>query len=80
MTLAPLIDDLLRPGATSILWNGVRPRVQGAGRLLCSSDNIFWKTLHEVGLTDRLIKPARYRPLLDYGIGLTPLYPPTEGY
>lgn len=33
--------------------------------------NKFWRTLYRIGLTPRLLLPAEYKELLDYGIGLT---------
>jgi len=35
--------------------------------------NAFWKTLHRLGLTPRLVAPEDYAQVLDYGIGLTDL-------
>lgn len=35
--------------------------------------NAFWPTLFEVGLTPRLLLPAEYHRLLEYGLGLTDL-------
>ena len=33
--------------------------------------NKFWRTLHEVGLTNRVLRPRDYALVLTYGIGLT---------
>lgn len=33
--------------------------------------NRFWKTLHEIGLTDRVLMPSEYPLLPSFGIGLT---------
>ena len=33
--------------------------------------NKFWKTLHEIELTDRKLQPHEFKILLDYNIGLT---------
>ena len=33
--------------------------------------NKFWKTLHEIGLTTKLLKPQEFKRLLDFDIGLT---------
>lgn len=35
--------------------------------------NAFWKALHRLGFTDRLLAPEEYPRALDYGIGLTDL-------
>ena len=33
--------------------------------------NKFWKTLYDVGLTAKLLKPQEFKRLLEYNIGLT---------
>ena len=33
--------------------------------------NKFWKTLHEIELTEKLLKPQEFKKLLDFNIGLT---------
>ena len=33
--------------------------------------NKFWKTLYEIELTDRQLKPEEFKTLLEYNIGLT---------
>ena len=33
--------------------------------------NKFWKTLHEIGLTSKLLKPSEFKKILDFKIGLT---------
>lgn len=35
--------------------------------------NAFWETLWRVGLTPRRLRPAEYREVLEYGLGLTDL-------
>jgi double-stranded uracil-DNA glycosylase len=35
--------------------------------------NRFWRTLHEVGLTPRVLAPAEFASLTQFGIGLTDL-------
>lgn len=35
--------------------------------------NAFWRTLFEVGLTPRLLEPAQYHIVPQYGLGLTDL-------
>jgi TDG/mug DNA glycosylase family protein len=43
------------------------------GMYYAGPGNRFWLTLHEVGLTNRLLDPAEFATLLSYGIGLTDL-------
>lgn len=35
--------------------------------------NRLWPTLHQIGLTPRLLQPTEFWQALDYGIGLTDL-------
>lgn len=35
--------------------------------------NHFWRTLHEVGLTPRLLEPEQYETITEYRLGLTDL-------
>lgn len=37
------------------------------------SGNKFWKTLHGIGLTPRILRPDEFRGLKEYGLGLTDL-------
>jgi TDG/mug DNA glycosylase family protein len=41
------------------------------GHYYAGPGNKLWRTLHETGLTPRLLAPAEYRELLSFGIGLT---------
>ena len=43
------------------------------GAYYAGPGNMFWPTLHRVGLTPRLLAPAEFRTVMDYGIGLTDL-------
>jgi TDG/mug DNA glycosylase family protein len=42
-----------------------------AGAYYAHQQNKFWTILHETGLTPALLRPAQYRELPHYGIGLT---------
>ncbi len=68
----PILPDLLRPGL-DIVFCGMAPSAESARRraYYAHSGNRFWRTLHEVGLTDRLLAPEEFRSLLDAGIGFT---------
>ncbi|HRE48429.1 MAG TPA: mismatch-specific DNA-glycosylase [Aggregatilineales bacterium] len=50
-----------------------------AGAYYANPRNRFWTTLYKVGLTPHLIKPADFRAVLTYGIGLTDLAKETYG-
>lgn len=41
--------------------------------------NAFWRTLFEVGLTPRLLQPAQYASVPQYGLGLTDLAKTVSG-
>ncbi|MEX0628215.1 MAG: mismatch-specific DNA-glycosylase [Cucumibacter sp.] len=75
-----VLPDLLQPGlrlvfcGTAVGDESARRRSYYAG-----PGNKFWRILAEVGLTDRLLKPAEYARLLDFGIGLTDLVKTTHG-
>jgi TDG/mug DNA glycosylase family protein len=67
-----LIEDVIRPGlrvvfcGTALGAKSAQVRAYYAG-----PGNAFWETLWRVGLTSRRLRPAEYRKVLDYGIGLT---------
>jgi TDG/mug DNA glycosylase family protein len=68
----PILPDLLRPGL-SIVFCGMAPSAESARRraYYAHPGNRFWRTLHEVGLTDRLLAPEEFVLLPDAGIGFT---------
>jgi double-stranded uracil-DNA glycosylase len=41
------------------------------GQYYAHPRNLFWTTLHEIGLTRRRLEPGEFRALLDLGVGLT---------
>jgi double-stranded uracil-DNA glycosylase len=41
--------------------------------------NKFWRIIHEIGLTDRLLRPEEYLELRTFGIGLTDMAKFTSG-
>ena len=43
------------------------------GAYYAGPGNKFWRTLHEVGLTPRELRPEEFRSLSEYGLGLTDL-------
>ncbi|MEX1109405.1 MAG: mismatch-specific DNA-glycosylase [Dongiaceae bacterium] len=68
----PILPDILEPGL-DILFCGMAPsRVSAArGAYYAHPGNRFWPTLHEIGLTPRLLAPEEFRLLPQWGIGLT---------
>lgn len=69
-----IIPDLLREGLSLVLCGTAPSRAsKEASAYYAHPGNIFWKTLHAVGLTPYQLAPADYPALLEFGIGLTDL-------
>ena len=67
-----MLDDLLKP-TLRVVFCGTAASARSAKlrQYYAGQGNKFWRVLREVGLTDKQLKPAEYRQLLRYGIGLT---------
>lgn len=69
-----IVPDVLREGLALVLCGTAPSRAsKEALAYYAHPGNIFWKTLHEVGLTGRLLTPQHYPQVLEFGIGLTDL-------
>jgi len=71
---AHVLPDLLRPGLALVFCGtaaGERSAREGA--YYAHPGNLFWRALHEAGITPRRFVPADYPQLLDLDIGLTDL-------
>jgi len=67
-----VLPDRLKPGLKLVFCGTAAGRVSALRRAYYAhGQNRFWKTLHDVGLTPRLIAPAEYEILWEHGIGLT---------
>jgi len=69
-----VLPDLLRPGLALVFCGtaaGERSAREGA--YYAHPGNLFWRALHEAGLTPRRFVPADFPELLRLGIGLTDL-------
>jgi double-stranded uracil-DNA glycosylase len=67
-----ILPDLLRPGLRIVFCGTAAGTASArAAAYFAGPGNAFWSTLHDVGLTPRRLRPAEYRELLMYGIGLT---------
>lgn len=57
------------------MFSGSAPGAVSAARrqYYAGPGNKFWRTLHETGLTGRLLTPAEFHDLPSFGIGLTDL-------
>jgi double-stranded uracil-DNA glycosylase len=69
---APILPDVLPPGVR-VVFCGTAPGTASArtGAYYAGPGNRFWTTLHEVGLTPVLLRPAEFARLPEFGIGLT---------
>jgi TDG/mug DNA glycosylase family protein len=69
---APVLPDLLVPDL-KLVFCGTAPGTVSAqrGHYYAHPQNKFWRTLHAVGLTPRLLEPREFAMLTEYGIGLT---------
>ena len=69
-----VLPDLLRPGLDLVFCGtaaGERSAREGA--YYAHPGNLFWRALHEAGITPRRLAPAEFPALLELGIGLTDL-------
>ena len=72
--LPPVLPDVLGPGLRVVFCGSAAGAASArAGAYYAGPGNRFWPTLQSVGLTPRLLKPAEFRTVLRYGIGLTDL-------
>jgi TDG/mug DNA glycosylase family protein len=68
------VPDVLAPDLRLVFCGTALGRQSALARAYYANPtNLFWRTLHEVGLTPERVAPSEYRRLLDYGIGLTDL-------
>ncbi|MBO9575255.1 MAG: mismatch-specific DNA-glycosylase [Sphingobium sp.] len=68
------VPDLLMPGLRLVFCGTALGRRSAEERAYYAHpNNLFWRTLHEVGLTPERFAPRDYERLLEHGIGLTDL-------
>lgn len=69
-----VLPDVLAPGL-DIVFCGTAAGAESARQraYYAHPQNRFWRTLHEAGLTPRLLAPAEYPLLPEFGLGLTDL-------
>ena len=69
-----VLPDVLGPGLRVVFCGSAAGAVSArVGAYYAGPGNMFWPTLHRVGLTPRPLAPADFRTVLRYGIGLTDL-------
>jgi TDG/mug DNA glycosylase family protein len=67
-----LLGDVMRPGLDVVFCGtALGAKSAEARAYYAGPGNSFWATLHEVGLTPEMLRPAESASLLGYGIGLT---------
>lgn len=70
----PVLPDVLRSGlALLFCGTAVGTASARAGAYYAGPGNVFWPTLHAIGLTPRRLAPAEFELLPDFGLGLTDL-------
>ncbi len=68
------VPDLLVPSLKLVFCGTALGRRSAEQRAYYAHpNNLFWRILHEVGLTPERIAPRDYARLLDHGVGLTDL-------
>jgi len=71
---APVLPDVLAPGLDLVLCGTAPSRVSAqVGAYYATRGNLFWPTVHAIGLTPRRLAPAEYPAVLAFGVGLTDL-------
>jgi TDG/mug DNA glycosylase family protein len=71
---AHVLPDVLKPGLALVFCGTAAGRRSAAeGAYYAHPGNLFWRALHQAGLTPRLLEPAEFPQLPNYGIGLTDL-------
>ena len=72
MRAAPILPDVLKPGL-AVVFCGTAAGAESAARrcYYAHPHNKFWRALHAVGLTPRLLDPFRVRRAAQFGVGLT---------
>jgi TDG/mug DNA glycosylase family protein len=69
-----VLPDVLAPGLRIVFCGTAAGTVSARrGTYYAHAQNKFWRTLFEVGLTPRLLRPEEYGLLPQWGLGLTDL-------
>jgi TDG/mug DNA glycosylase family protein len=69
-----MLPDFLAPNLSVIFCGTAAGKVSAAvGHYYAKAGNKFWKTIHAIGITDRLLRAEDDRECLSYGFGFTDL-------
>jgi TDG/mug DNA glycosylase family protein len=73
-TDTPILPDVLQPGLALVFCGTAAGKRSAAERAYYAHPgNLFWRALHQAGLTPRQLTPHEFSTLPGYGIGLTDL-------
>lgn len=76
----PVLADLLYPDVRLVVCGSAAgERSAAIGAYYAGPGNQFWDMLYRVGVTPRVLKPAEFMRLQEYGIGLTDLAKDASG-
>ena len=76
----PVLPDVLDHGLKVVFCgSAVGAKSAEVGAYYAGPGNRFWPILFETGLTPRLLEPARFPPVLEFGIGLTDMAKDVSG-
>jgi mismatch-specific thymine-DNA glycosylase len=72
MTELDVLPDIIKKNLT-ILFIGTSPGIRSAtiGHYFAGRSNVFWKLLHQSGLTPLLLRTEQDHKIVHYGYGLT---------
>jgi TDG/mug DNA glycosylase family protein len=74
LAASPVLPDVLAPGLDLVLCGTAPSRVSAqVGAYYATGGNLFWPTVHAIGLTPRRLAPTEYPVVLEFGVGLTDL-------
>jgi double-stranded uracil-DNA glycosylase len=67
-----VLPDVLVPGLDLVFCGNAAGKVSARrNAYYAGPGNLFWPTLHEVGLTPVRLAPEEFRRILEFGLGLT---------
>ncbi|MCZ7589558.1 MAG: mismatch-specific DNA-glycosylase [Gaiella sp.] len=72
MTTPSAVPDVLAPGL-DVVFCGINPGLHSDAKAahFANPRNDFWRLLHAVGFTPRLVDPSEQLEVLRYGVGIT---------
>jgi TDG/mug DNA glycosylase family protein len=75
-----ILPDILGPNLKVVFCGTAAGAVSAKrGAYYAGPGNKFWKIIHKIGLTDRVLTPEQYPEVQNFGIGLTDVAKLTSG-